>query len=844
MNLKTKTKFMNQNLIHEVFSTLQKGEFIRLAWEDENEKFHKTGTQNYEQFISKVDELKSHPYIASIWFSPNPSNSPSSHTQEDITRAQWVYVDIDDVSSEEFLQKYDYIKPTYTVATGHGVQLYWKLKQSIDMPDDKWQAIENAIERKFHGEKGESQALLRVPNTPNRKHLIKKHKDNKSYTVETKCEVIGSCDEEYALDDFIKAGLDVDYQPDEPVTSSTAKRSLDDLERIRQYCSAINEAFSSIENNQSNEKTVGHYKRLAVASMIRHTIGDEGYLLKLFSNVSDFNGDKTLKHYRSLDKNAITCEKLQKWGLCNGTCQLMDDINRKSPIAFAYRTGVQLKLIDELFKNLEDDKFFDELIKRIKEKANLIKQSKLIDRLQLEGNIGKREIQKALKNIEIIDDEIPYIVDGKVIPVKAAKYMVKEYKLLRYQQDFYRYRDGIWALLEAEKMESLIHHEIGAFSCNHNIYEIKNGIMREGFVSEDKVENSRNMFMIAASNGLLDVKEKKLIKYKPEHYVFKKMNAKYDPKADCPKFKAFLGELFEGDDDADQKIKLVQEIFGYLLIPDYTLVKKMFYFYGYKADNGKSSLLEIIRDVFGPDYFGSIAMDQLDGFLLKKLKGKHANIVGDQNSRTRVPDGIIKLLIGGMDDITADVKHKEAINFTNTARLIFAVNKLPYSEAKDEGYFTRAVILIFNNQFLVNPDLNNSRQMQRNPEKITEIKEKEKDGILNWMLEGLERLIANKKLTIPKSCERALEDYKEVNSTVLLYVKEKCKLSPDSRINRTELYECYRYWCSINGFRSFVNAHTFYETLKREFDITYDKNEKERLLVGIKRVAEPKLAQS
>jgi putative DNA primase/helicase len=404
---------------------------------------------------------------------------------------------------------------------------------------------------------------------------------------------------------------------------------------------------------------------------------------------------------------------------------------------------------------------------------------------------------------------------------------------MRYQQDFYRYKDGIWQALKVEDMESLIHHEIGPFSCNYNINEIKNAIIRESLVAEEIVDQKQDKYIVAVNNGMLDVRTKQLKEFQEEYYAFKKMRASFDPKANCPMFKAFIDELFKNDVDAEDKKKLVQEIIGYLLIPDYTLVKKMFYFFGSKADNGKSSLIEIIRNVFGPGYFDSVPMDKLDGFLLKKLKGNHANIVGDQNAHTRVPDGIIKLLIGGLDDITADVKHKEAINFVNTARLIFAVNRLPYSEAKDEGYFTRTVIVTFNNQFIVNPDPKNPRQMKVDSEKIQLIKEHEKKGILNWMLEGLERLLTNKRLTAVLSSDTALEAYKRSNSSVLMFVNEECELNPAYMFNRQDLYDHYKSWCTGQGFQRYVNAHTFYDTIIREFDVKEHRTSKERFLKGI-----------
>jgi len=823
---------MKRDLIREVFSQLQKGEYIRLAWEDENEKFERKAYDNYEQFIANVNELKSNPHIASIWFTPHPSNSESSHENDNVKHVQWVYVDIDDILIPEFLKDYDFLKPTYIVATGHGVQLYWRLKKLITVPFDEWQAIEKAIEKKLDGEKGYACALLRVPDTLNRKHLIEKHRD-KGYEVETECKVIESNNAVYDLEDFMQADLEIIDKPAEVIKNAKSKLSLNDLARIRQNCAAVDSAFKSIENDSDNDKTVGHNKRLTVASIIKHTVDDEDYVLKLFSNTSDFKKDVTLKNYRSIKQKPITCRQLQEWNLCSRPCGLIQDLNKKSPIVFAYRKGVPLKRTDELLNDTENDACFEELMKRAKSIDNPVNQLKLINRIQATTGLNKAEISQYMHRVKVFDELNSYIVNGEVDPVRAAKYIIKKYQLMRFQQDFYQFNDGIWEHKPQEEVESLIHHEIEKYSDNHTISEVINAVKRESLITPVQVEDVQDTYVIAANNGLLDVRDDSPRDFTPEDYRFIKMNACYDPNAKCPAFRDFIKELFLFDVDASDKRLLVQEIFGYLLIPDYTLIKKMFYFYGPKANNGKSSLIEIIRSIMGPGYFDSVPMDKMNGFLLKRLMGKHANVVGDQDAYTKVPDGVLKQLIGGMDEITADVKYKDAISFINHARLIFAVNKLPYSEAKDEGYFTRAVILTFNNQFLINPDKKDPRQMKADVEKIQYIKDNEKDGILNWMLEGLKRLLANKKLTIPATSATALKDYKTNNNSILLFVSDRCQLGSSFEVSQSELYTDYKAWCLDQGFKFFANAYTFCDLLEREYNVARQRNKNSRQLLGI-----------
>jgi P4 family phage/plasmid primase-like protien len=610
---------------------------------------------------------------------------------------------------------------------------------------------------------------------------------------------------------------------------------LSTLKTIRKHCKAVDETFNAIKNDEAHG-TIGHHQRLLAANMIKNTSDNEGYVKKLFGNLSDYKEEITLKHYRSFDSKPMTCRKLQEfdWKLCPGTCELMQDIGKHSPIVFKYRSGSGLLTNDQLLKDANNEEKMDELLRRVRETSNPLKRKKLIKKIATESELEEAEIKQEVKNVKVVDDLKPYLINGKINEVKAAEHIINTYKLIRYLEDFYRFEDGVWTCLSKEEMESIIHKEIKRWSDNHTINETLNAVKREGFVSQKTVEGNTDSHVIACNNGLLDVEMLELRDFTEKDYRFKKMAANYDVNAKCPEFIKVLDELFDGDKDAPDKIKMLQEIMGYLLIPDYSLIKKMFYFWGPKANNGKSTILGIIQAVMGEGYIDGVPLNKLDGFMLKRLAGLHANIVGDQDAAVKVPDGVIKQLVGGRDRITADVKNKEAINFKNYARLIFAVNKLPFSQAKDAGYYTRVAVLVFNNEFVSNPA---GKQKQADPHKIDKIIENELDGILNWMLEGLNRVLQSKQLTIPVSSENALKEYKVENNSVLQFVKDQCKLDENERTDRTDLYSAYTKWCDVSGIKLKVNATTFYKTVKSEFDLEEKRSNGSKLLKGIGHIA-------
>ena len=84
-----------------------------------------------------------------------------------------------------------------------------------------------------------------------------------------------------------------------------------------------------------------------------------------------------------------------------------------------------------------------------------------------------------------------------------------------------------------------------------------------------------------------------------EHYRTTQVPIAYDPNADCPRFKLFLQEIFDGDPDGDDKAKLILEMIGYTLV-SHAKFEHFVLLVGSGA-NGKSVVLELIRVLLGKD---------------------------------------------------------------------------------------------------------------------------------------------------------------------------------------------------------------------------------------------------
>jgi len=72
-------------------------------------------------------------------------------------------------------------------------------------------------------------------------------------------------------------------------------------------------------------------------------------------------------------------------------------------------------------------------------------------------------------------------------------------------------------------------------------------------------------------------------------------------------------------------------------------------------------------------------------------------------------------------------------------------------------------------------------------------------GILNWALEGLERLCARGRFTEPDSGQAEAEAARRLSEPVGAFIDDWCSLEDERWISLDDLYAKYRQWCESEG---------------------------------------------
>jgi len=326
--------------------------------------------------------------------------------------------------------------------------------------------------------------------------------------------------------------------------------------------------------------------------------------------------------------------------------------------------------------------------------------------------------------------------------------------------------------------------------------------------------------VIPLLNGVLEVEAEVgkvnfyLIDHDPQNgnkYVFP---VEYDPNAEAPVWKEFIESLELSEKSRD----LLQEYLGYMLLPlDVLNHQKALILYG-EGSNGKNTIANTIYKLLGgPATCSTLRVDELSGFKLSSLIDKVANIGTEITSSGKFIDTqVFKAVIAG-DPLTIDIKFKEPVSYSPKAKHLYTVNALPTVSDTSIGFFRRLLIIRFNRVF---------SEKEQN-ERLPKLLEKELSGILNWLLEGLERLLINGRFTENES-KQVIRTYYEDTNHVYKWLKEGAVIDKDAFTPNDELYKSYKEWTLDNGFRP--NSRTnFIRELKRILSTIHDSE-----LEGIK----------
>ena len=392
----------------------------------------------------------------------------------------------------------------------------------------------------------------------------------------------------------------------------------------------------------------------------------------------------------------------------------------------------------------------------------------------------------------------------------------------------YLYNGTFWAEIDKETFQKFLGEaaeKMGVPRFDARFFQFREQLFKQFLVTAylPSPESNKDTVLINLQNGTFEISPQgtKLRPFNREDFLTYQLPFKYDPQAKAPMFEKYLNRVLP---DIERQ-RILAEYLGYVFIKHGSNVlkeEKALILYGTGA-NGKSVFFEVVNALLGADNVSSYSLQSItndNGYFRAKLANKLVNYASEINGKLEA--SFFKQLVSG-EPIEARLPYGQPFILKQYAKLIFNVNELPKDVEHTNAYFRRFLIIPFD---VTIPEHEQDKNLH------SKIIEKELSGVFNWVLQGLNRLLKQKKFSECEAAKQALEQYKTESNSVQMFLNENdYQKSPTKYILIKELYPEYRAFCYDDGMTPFKKTN-FIKQL-RALGLVVDRVSQNQLAVFI-----------
>jgi P4 family phage/plasmid primase-like protien len=329
----------------------------------------------------------------------------------------------------------------------------------------------------------------------------------------------------------------------------------------------------------------------------------------------------------------------------------------------------------------------------------------------------------------------------------------------------------------------------------------------DGFFSTGLTE------FIPCANGMLRLSDKTLLAFGPAYRRRNKLAVPFDPDAKCP---LFLNTLMHPALDPEE-LDLLQRWCGLALIGE-NLAQRFLILSG-TAGGGKGTFIRVLVGIIGQSNVAMLRTKLLhERFELSRFLGRTLLYGADvpENFLNQRGASVIKALTGG-DPVTLEFKRSN-----ERPQIICAFNALVtcnsrltvHLEGDTDAWRRRLVIVDYHKQKPARVIANLSEQILAT----------ESSGVLNWMLDGLDKVRADGwQLHLTARQQKIVDDLLLESEGHNIFAKEALVLDAEGEITVDDCYNAYIGYCGDRGWitlpRNKFSQH-IRDTIAREHGIT------------------------
>lgn len=358
----------------------------------------------------------------------------------------------------------------------------------------------------------------------------------------------------------------------------------------------------------------------------------------------------------------------------------------------------------------------------------------------------------------------------------------------RLEADLYRWLEDAWYWKKTAKDEELVEFEPSRRKMGDLIEALAALTHLDAKVTPPTWLGMDGPDVMPFANGLLDLTTRELRSHTPTFFSFHVMPFSYDAAAPAPtRWLTFLEQLWPEDVESRETLA---EIMGYVLAGG-TALQKVALLVGPKR-SGKGTIGRVMTGLLGAHNVAAPTLSSLTtNFGLSPLIGKPLALISDARLGTRIDASIAVerlLSISGEDSLTIDRKYRDPWTGRLPTRFVILTNEVPRFADASGALASRFVPLVLTNSFYGHED-----------PALTDKLLEEAPGILNWCLDGLDRLRERGYFEQPASARDAIRRLEDLASPVGAFVRDRCNVDVLLEVDKDALWNEWKAWCEAEG---------------------------------------------
>jgi putative DNA primase/helicase len=331
-------------------------------------------------------------------------------------------------------------------------------------------------------------------------------------------------------------------------------------------------------------------------------------------------------------------------------------------------------------------------------------------------------------------------------------------------------------------------------------------------------------WLLNTETGTIDLRTARIEPHDPRDLITKIAPVAADLKAKCPTFLEFLRRVTNNDVEL---MAFIRKAIGCTL-SGITSAQVLFFIYGRSGGNGKSTLVNLIRDMLG-DYgchtaTETLLVKQYDNNIpvdLARLAGARMVTAIEANFNRHLDEAKIKGMTGG-EPITARFMRQNLFQFVPEFKLWLVANDRPRVRGTDDAFWRRVRVIPFE------VEIPKEEQDPNLPSRLRA----EWPGILAWAVRGCLKW-QREGLNEPNAVSQATGRWRQAVDHVKRFVNEALVLGDGNAVSASTLYAHYSEWCNRNGERP-LNMKELKNKLVELFDMTHKRSRRGSDWVGVR----------